>query len=90
MHKLALNLQWVKYPTESMHIAFIFDAEMPLVLTYLDLHPRNIILGDDGKVWIVDGEAAGYYPHWFEYATLRWWTCGMTSCRAGGTGGSLA
>ena len=47
-----------------------FDASLPLVLTHLDLHPGNIIVGDDGRVWLIDWEHAGFYPQWFEYASM--------------------
>ncbi|KAL5480166.1 hypothetical protein ACEPAI_1436 [Sanghuangporus weigelae] len=39
-----------------------FDDSTPLVFTHMDLHPRNIILGDDGQLWIVDWSDAGWYP----------------------------
>jgi len=31
---------------------------------------RNIMLGSDGRVWLVDWEYAGFYPRWFEYAGM--------------------
>ena len=43
---------------------------MPLVFTHLDLRLKNIMLGTDGKIWIMDWEAAGFYPRWFEYASM--------------------
>ncbi|KAG5651796.1 hypothetical protein H0H81_007382 [Sphagnurus paluster] len=39
---------------------FIDDA--PLVFTHNDLNPRNIILGDDGRLWMIDFEESGFYP----------------------------
>lgn len=42
----------------------------PLVLTHGDLVPRNIILGEDGRLWIIDWGSSGVYPMWFEYATM--------------------
>ncbi|KAL5512345.1 hypothetical protein ACEPAG_3337 [Sanghuangporus baumii] len=47
-----------------------FDDSSPLVFTHMDLHPRNIILGDDGQLWIVDWADAGWYPPWFEAASM--------------------
>lgn len=44
-----------------------FDSSMPLVLTHLDLHPQNLIVSPDGRLWVVDWEFAGFYPQWFEY-----------------------
>ena len=47
-----------------------FDSSAPLVFTHMDLHPRNIILGDDGQLWIIDWADAGWYPSWFESASM--------------------
>ncbi|KAL5500846.1 hypothetical protein ACEPAH_9233 [Sanghuangporus vaninii] len=47
-----------------------FDGNAPLVFTHMDLHPRNIILGDDGQLWIVDWSDAGWYPSWFEATSM--------------------
>ncbi|KAG6808018.1 hypothetical protein H0H92_005668 [Tricholoma furcatifolium] len=48
----------------------LFDNSLPLVMTHQDLNERNIILGDDGQLWIVDWQRAGYYPEWFEYCSV--------------------
>ncbi|KAI6015906.1 kinase-like domain-containing protein [Pisolithus microcarpus] len=48
-----------------------FDDSEPMVLTHQDINLRNIILGDDGRLWLVDWGWSGYYPPWFEFvATL--------------------
>ncbi|KAG6840869.1 hypothetical protein C0991_003589 [Blastosporella zonata] len=47
-----------------------FDDSQPLVLTHQDLHLGNIILGTDGRLWVIDWEIAGYYPEWFEYCAM--------------------
>ncbi|PPQ71206.1 hypothetical protein CVT26_011019 [Gymnopilus dilepis] len=39
----------------------------PLVLTHGDLSPRNILVGHDGRLWVVDWEWSGFYPPWCEY-----------------------
>ncbi|KDQ07616.1 hypothetical protein BOTBODRAFT_598471 [Botryobasidium botryosum FD-172 SS1] len=44
-----------------------FDDSRPLVLTHHDLGMRNIIIGVDGRVWLIDWGWAGIYPEWFEY-----------------------
>ncbi|KIJ14976.1 hypothetical protein PAXINDRAFT_12245 [Paxillus involutus ATCC 200175] len=50
----------------------LFDDSGPLVLTHQDLNLRNIIVGEDGRLWMIDWAWAGYYPLWFEYvATSR-------------------
>ncbi|KAK0452208.1 kinase-like domain-containing protein [Desarmillaria tabescens] len=38
-----------------------------LVLSHADLAPRNLIVGDDGQLWLIDFGHAGFYPIWFEY-----------------------
>ncbi|KAG6826476.1 hypothetical protein H0H93_016483 [Arthromyces matolae] len=45
----------------------LVDRSKPLVLTHNDLHLGNIILADDGRLWIIDWAWAGYHPKWFEY-----------------------
>ncbi|CDO77830.1 hypothetical protein BN946_scf184714.g5 [Trametes cinnabarina] len=67
MHKLDVNRRITKFPPEPM----TFDSSMPLVLTHLDLHPRNILVDPNHKVWLIDWEFAGFYPQWFEYAAMR-------------------
>ncbi|KAI6015884.1 kinase-like domain-containing protein [Pisolithus microcarpus] len=48
-----------------------FDDSEPMVLTHQDINLRNIILGDDGRLWLIDWGWSGYYPPWFEFvATL--------------------
>ncbi|ESK89640.1 hypothetical protein Moror_8611 [Moniliophthora roreri MCA 2997] len=42
----------------------------PLVFCHMDLVPRNIILGNDGRVWVIDWGFSGYYPAWFEYVAM--------------------
>ena len=69
MHKLEVNRRIRKWPPESSWA--VFDSSLPLVLTHLDIHPNNIIIGDDGRVWLIDWEFAGFYPQWFEYASMR-------------------
>lgn len=40
------------------------------VFTHEDLNTRNIILGTDGKVWLIDWDWSGFYPIYFEYLTM--------------------
>ncbi|KAI5994786.1 kinase-like domain-containing protein [Pisolithus albus] len=48
-----------------------FDDSEPMVLTHQDINLRNIILGDDGRLWLINWGWSGYYPPWFEFvATL--------------------
>ncbi|TFK57712.1 kinase-like protein, partial [Heliocybe sulcata] len=46
---------------------FCLDDTVPLVLTHNDLRPGNIIVGRDGKIWLIDWDQAGFYPPWQEY-----------------------
>lgn len=47
---------------------FHFDK---LVVTHLDIALHNLILGPDGKVWLIDLGDAGIYPDGFEVASLK-------------------
>jgi aminoglycoside phosphotransferase (APT) family kinase protein len=64
--RLEVTRRYYKGPSDAPP----FDDTMPLVFTHLDLHLGNIILGTDGKIWIIDWEVAGFYPQWFEYASM--------------------
>ena len=50
-----------------------FDDSQPLVLTHCDLNMRNILIGDDGRVYLIDWALSGFYPPWFEYVNWRYW-----------------
>jgi len=43
----------------------------PLVLTHNDLSMRNIIVGRDGKLWLVDWGWSGFYPPFCEYIAIK-------------------
>ncbi|KAH9972523.1 kinase-like domain-containing protein [Russula compacta] len=69
-HQMAMDAK--KLPQDDPSRNDLFDNSEPLVLTHQDLNLRNVIVGEDGRLWIVDWAWAGYYPSWFEYvATLR-------------------
>jgi serine/threonine protein kinase len=42
-----------------------------LVFNHLDIAPRNIILGPDDSICIIDWQSAGFYPQFLEIAVLR-------------------
>ncbi|KAL4784119.1 hypothetical protein BJX76DRAFT_348040 [Aspergillus varians] len=42
-----------------------------LVLTHGDIAPRDLIVGTDGNVWLVDWEMPGIFPLGMDAATLR-------------------
>ena len=50
-----------------------FDGSQPLVLTHCDINMRNILVGDDGRLCLLDWELSGFYPPWFESANWRYW-----------------
>ncbi|TFK65999.1 kinase-like protein [Pluteus cervinus] len=66
--QLAMNHH--KVPEDHPHRKTRFDDSAPLVFAHQDLNPRNIIVGEDGRLWIVDWAWAGYYPVWFEYVAM--------------------
>ena len=43
----------------------------PLVLCHLDIAPRNIIWPDNGSLYLLDWESAGFYPRFFEVCSQR-------------------
>lgn len=44
-----------------------FDA---YVFTHQDLVPRNMIVDENDKLWLVDWGRSGYYPPYMEYAGM--------------------
>lgn len=48
-----------------------FDDSAPLVFTHQDINMRNLIVGDDGCLWLIDFGWAGWYPLWFEYVVMK-------------------
>ena len=58
-------------PRQVAQVSKPFDDRGPLVYTHQDLHMQNIILGDDGQLWIIDWDLAGFYPIFFEYIGIR-------------------
>ncbi|PBP15676.1 hypothetical protein BUE80_DR013571 [Diplocarpon rosae] len=43
-----------------------------LVMCHLDIHPRNLILDDQGNLWLLDWACSGAYPPYFETANIIW------------------
>jgi aminoglycoside phosphotransferase len=68
-HQMAMDAK--KLPRGDPSRKDLFDNSEPLVLTHQDLNLRNVIVGEDGRLWIIDWAWAGYYPPWFEYVAMR-------------------
>ena len=45
------------------------QAEKNLVFTHNDLNMRNVIIGEDGQLWLIDWDWSGFYPVYFEYVS---------------------
>ncbi|KAG6861015.1 hypothetical protein C0995_004868 [Termitomyces sp. Mi166 len=68
-HKMSADNK--KIPPEDPKRKERFDDTEPLVLTHQDLNLRNIMVGEDGRLWMIDWAWSGYYPVWFEYVTMQ-------------------
>lgn len=53
------------------HLVGKMDDSEPLVLTHQDLNPRNILVGEYGRLWLIDFGMTGFYPPWVEFVTMR-------------------
>lgn len=38
------------------------DDKEPLAFTHMDLHMDNVIVGDDGQLWIIYWGKCGWFP----------------------------
>jgi len=47
-----------------------FDSSLPLVFTHFDLSPRNLLLDERNRLWVIDFQFSGFYPQWFEYTGM--------------------
>ena len=41
------------------------------VLTHHNLVPKNMVVDRDNQLWLIDWEYAGWYPKFFEYASMQ-------------------
>jgi aminoglycoside phosphotransferase len=48
----------------------VFESTCRLVFTHQDLAARNLIVDDNGRLWAIDWELAGWYPEYIEYACI--------------------
>ncbi|KAI9065498.1 hypothetical protein FKP32DRAFT_1624257 [Trametes sanguinea] len=69
-HRIA-HMPQAGAPEDAARVLEPFDDSQPLVLTHGDLNLRNILVGEDGRLWLIDWGDAGFYPPWFEFVTTR-------------------
>ncbi|KAH9487211.1 hypothetical protein JR316_0001280 [Psilocybe cubensis] len=50
------------------------DSDWKLNFTHCDLSLSNIILSEDGVLWIIDWADAGFYPSWIEARGMKRYT----------------
>lgn len=73
---LATGMRPFKTSSEILHYyreinnGFRLNDSQPMVLTHNDLIMRNVIVGRDGKLWLVDWEWTGFYPPYFEQIAM--------------------
>lgn len=65
MRGIALNHPQVS-ALPPFRITDYFDTSWPLVFTHGALHLKNLRMGRDGTLWLLDWDWAGMYPLWFE------------------------
>lgn len=61
-HKLDVAIRFKKTSPTTSH----FDERWPLVFTHQDLNMGNIMILNDGEIYLLDWDWAGYYPEYFE------------------------
>jgi len=79
------------YPDPELHrqnTAMIPAIPTRFVFVHQDLAPRNILIDEHRRMWLIDWDSAGFYPLYFEYVAmqnfdygswntidrLRWWS----------------
>lgn len=65
--KLRVSIRMNKAPADSGTFS---NAMRPLCIVHLDIIGKNILLDGEDRVWLLDWEYAGVYPHYFEAASL--------------------
>ena len=64
-HKLDICKRCSQAPHDTQPFRFT-----SFVLTHQDISPRNLILDESYRVWVIDWADAGFYPPWFEGAAM--------------------
>jgi hypothetical protein len=50
---------------------YIPPTAKTFVFTHHDLAPRNLLLDSSDQLWLLDWDHAGWYPSYFEYASMQ-------------------
>lgn len=53
---------------------FPINHDHSLVFTHADISPSNLVLSDDGVLWIIDWATCGFYPKWVEGLGMHGYT----------------
>lgn len=66
-------VDWLNHKLEISNVPTFerFTTDHPLVFTHQDIAPRNLILDEEGTLWMIDWAWAGWYPAYFEYAAVK-------------------
>lgn len=67
----AANMEPADFDDVNEMIARQDGSWPPPVFTHGDLNPSNVLVRDDKIVGIIDWEMAGWYPHYWEYTSLK-------------------
>ncbi|KAH9831368.1 kinase-like domain-containing protein [Rhodofomes roseus] len=59
-----------EYPEHLANYQRIYDMAHTVVLSHGDLAPHNILVMDGHITGVIDWEAAGWYPEYWEYTTM--------------------
>jgi len=66
---------WTRFLMKGVRPSRILNWEVPdtgpLVFTHQDLAPRNVVVDENDKIWLVDWEFAGWFPAYFEYVGMQ-------------------
>lgn len=56
---------------KSSNMTFASKHHSPLIFTHQDLAPRNIIVDEKSRIWLLDWDCSGWYPRYFEYVSMQ-------------------
>jgi Phosphotransferase enzyme family len=74
---------WTRFQLKGVRPSRILNWEVPhtgrLVFTHQDLAPRNVVVDENDKIWLVDWGFAGWFPAYFEYTGMQNLRCSKWS-----------